>query len=176
MQTLQKQLKRNLALISFGLLFVASSSLNAATDLTAQQKFLEAKSRGGNKEMEDHSQHLSPIQFHGVFYGFLPCDKCNGIKTTLSLKNNDNYLIVTQQAKESSREMFEKGKYVWDEENMQVRLTPKNHEATTRLYRIKDEGTLIQLNDDGTEVKGADAERYYLRRSDTVQTREVHIH
>lgn len=170
-----KTVKHAFAFLSIVSIVFVTNSVFAATDSNAQQKFLEAKSRLSHQEM-DHSQHLEPIQFRGVFYGFIPCNKCNGIKTTLSLKNNDNYLIVTQEAKESSRERFEKGKYNWDEENKLVLLTPKNSEANTRMYRIKDEGTLIQMRDDGTEYKGEEAERYTLRRSDTVQTREVHIH
>lgn len=44
------------------------------------------------------------------------------------------------------------------------------------MYRIKDEGTLIQLNDEGKQFTGDKADSYILRRSDTIQSREVHIH
>jgi hypothetical protein len=176
MQTLQKQLKQNLALISFSVLLFASNATIAATDLTAQEKFLKAKAANHEQEV-DHSQHLAPddgMKFHGVFYGFLPCDNCNGLKMTLSLKDNHNYLLVTQPAKESSREYYEKGKYIWDDANKSLTLTPRN-EGDTRQYVIKDEGTITQLKD-GQEVKGELADKYTLRRSDTVKAREVHIH
>lgn len=128
----------------------------------------------------DHTEHLKPVEkskeFHGVFYGFLPCNNCNGIKATLSLKQNNHYLLVTQPAKESSREFFEKGKYNWDDENQTVVLTPRDTELSVREYRIKDEGTIVQLNDNGKLIVGDDAEKYTLRRSDTVKSREVHIH
>ncbi|MGB4497166.1 MAG: copper resistance protein NlpE [Methylococcaceae bacterium] len=171
-----KTVKQTLAF--FGVLFFANATI-AATDLSAQQKFLEARV-ATHQQGSEHANHLTPVEeskkFHGVFYGFLPCDNCNGIKATLSLKDNNNYLLVTQPAKESSREFYEKGKYSWDDENNLVLLTPKNHESTTRQYRIKDEGTLIQLNDEGKQYTGEKADSYILRRSDTVQTREVHIH
>ena len=171
-----KTVKQTLVFFS---MLVLTNSIFAATDISAQQKFLEARVSSHQQEGE-HTNHLTAVEegkkFHGVFYGFLPCDNCNGIKSTLSLKDNNNYLLVTQPAKESSREFYEKGKYSWDNENKLVLLTPKNHEATTRQYRIKDEGTLIQLNDDGTQATGADLEKYTLRRSDTVKSREVHIH
>lgn len=164
--------------VFFGVLLFCVSTM-AATDLVAQQKFLEAKMKSHQQEGE-HANHLNPVEeskkFRGVFYGFLPCDNCNGIKAILSLKDNNNYLLVTQPAKESSREFYEKGKYTWDDDNKLVLLTPKNHESTTRQYRIKDEGTLIQLNDDGQKFTGEKANSYILRRSDTVQSREVHIH
>jgi hypothetical protein len=162
----------------FGVLALANSAF-AVTDLSAQQKFLEARVATHQQE-GDHTNHLNPVdeskKFRGVFYGFLPCDNCNGIKATLSLKDNNNYLLVTQPAKESSREFYEKGKYTWDDENKLVLLTPKNSESNTKMYRIKDDGTLIQLNDDGQQFTGEKADSYILRRSDTVQTREVHIH
>ena len=50
----------------------------------------------------DHSKHKKPVDksqiFRGVYYGYLPCDYCAGIKMTLSLKNKKNYLLVTQYA------------------------------------------------------------------------------
>jgi hypothetical protein len=177
MQTFKKQLKQNLALISFGVMFLTSVSVTAATDLTAQEKFLKAKAANHEQDV-DHSQHSNTtddgMKFHGVFYGFLPCDNCNGLKMTLSLKDNHNYLLVTQPAKESTREYYEKGKYIWDDANKSLTLVPRN-EGDTRQYAIKDEGTIAQLKD-GKEIVGEQAERYKLRRSDTVKSREVHIH
>jgi len=84
-------------------------------------------------------------------------------------------LLVTQPAKESSKELYEKGKYTWDEEKQIVTLSPRN-DAAIKKYSIKDEGTLIQLKSDGSPMKADAADKYTLRRSDTANTREVHIH
>ncbi|MDP1663831.1 MAG: copper resistance protein NlpE [Methylobacter sp.] len=177
MQTLKKQLKQNLTLIFFSILLLALHPAIAETDQAAQEKLLRARVMS-NRQKTDHAAHLTPVdkalEFHGVFYGYLPCNDCNGIKATLSLKQNNNYLLVTQPAKESSKEFYEKGKYGWNDEKHIVILTPRN-EPTTRQYYIEDEGTLIQLNSDGSRIAG-DADSYTLRRSDTVKSREVHIH
>jgi len=177
MQLLKKQLKQNLALISFSILF-SSSAIMAATDLTAQENYLKARIKS-HEQNTDHPVHIEPmeksLEFHGVFYGFLPCTDCNGIKSTLSLKQKNNYLLVTQPAKESSRESYEKGKYTWNDETNTVVLTPRD-ESKTRQYLIKDEGTLILLNTDGSPMKGDKSDSYTLRRSDSAKTREVHIH
>lgn len=176
MQTLKKQLKQNMALIFISILLPANIAM-AATDQADQEKLLRARVKNLEQDT-DHSAHVTPIdkrlEFHGVFYGYLPCKDCDGIKATLSLKQNNNYLLVTQPAKESSREFYEKGKYTWDEETHTVVLTPRT-ESTIRQYRIENEGTLVQLNSDGTKVAG-ETDRYTLRRSDTVKSREVHIH
>jgi hypothetical protein len=177
MQALKKQLKQSLTLIFFGTLLLALHPATAATDQADQEKLLRARVLSRQQDT-DHAAHLTPIdkslEFHGVFYGYLPCNDCDGIKATLSLKQNNNYLLVTQPARDSSREFYEKGKYSWNDENRTVVLTSKN-ESNIRQYRIEDEGTLIQLNSDGSRMAG-DTDRYTLRRSDTVKSREVHIH
>lgn len=178
MHTLKQQLKQSLPLISFCALFLTFPSAMAKTDTESQEQYLRARVKS-HQQQSDHAAHIAPIDkskdFHGVFYGFLPCKDCNGIKTTLSLKQNNNYLLVTQQARESSREFYEKGKYSWNDENRTVVLTPRK-EAAARQYFIENEGTLIQLNSDGTRITGDDEDRYILRRSDTFESREVHIH
>jgi len=177
MRVLKKQLKHNLALFLFSSLLSAIPAM-AATDLEAQESFARALAKSHQKET-DHAAHENhtdkSLEFHGVFYGFLPCNDCNGIKTTLSLKQKNNYLLVTQPARESSREYYEKGKYSWNDENHTVVLTPLK-ESTTRQYHIENGETLIQLNSDGTRITGNQADDYILRRSDTVKSREVHIH
>lgn len=157
MRASKKQLKHNLALLLVSGLLSAVPAM-AATD------------------QSEHANHVDKsVQFHGIFYGFLPCKDCTGIKATLSLKQNNNYLLVTQHAKESSRELYEKGKYSWNDEDKTVVLTPSKGGTITRQYHIESEGTLIQLNDDGTKMPG-EADKYVLRSSDTVKSREVHIH
>jgi len=177
MRALKKQLTQNLALFLFGSLITAIPAM-AATDLEAQQGFARAFAKNHQKETDNaaHKNHTDKsLEFRGIYYGFLPCDDCNGIKATLSLKQNNNYLLVTQPAKESSREFYEKGKYNWNDENQTVVLTPTKGGTKIRQYRIENEGTLIQLNDDGTRMSN-EANRYIMRSSDTVKSREVHIH
>lgn len=178
MQALKKHTIQNLALIFFSPLLLALHPAMAETDLEAQENFLRLRVMS-HQQKTDHTAHAIPIDksldFHGVFYGFLPCDDCNGIKATLSLKQKNNYLLVTQPAKESSREYYEKGKYSWNEENHTVVLTPRKGSAT-RQYHIENEETLVQLNTDGTRITGDKADEYVLRRSDTVKSREIHFH
>ena len=175
---LKKHLKQKLTLIFFSTLFSAYNPAIAESDMQIQERVLKAREML-NQQKTDHAAHVNPIdkslEFHGVFYGFLPCNDCNGIKATLSLKQKNNYLLVTQPDRESSREYYEKGKYTWNDENQTVVLTP-NKESTTRQYHIDDEGTLVQLSDGGVRMTGDEADRYILRRSDTVKSREVHIH
>jgi hypothetical protein len=178
MPALKKQLKQNLSLILFTTLLFVDNLAMAQTDLEDQKKLLNARVMSSQQD-KDHSAHLNPVdhsqEFHGVFYGYLPCNDCAGVKTTLSLKQNNNYLLVTQPARDSSREFYEKGKYNWDDEKHTVVLTP-NKDSGAHHYLIEDEGTIVQINNDGSRMTGQAPDRYILRRSDTVKSREVHIH
>ena len=174
MQTLKKH-PHKLALLLFSSLFIACPAM-AATDMEARESFAKALAKNHQKDV-DHSEHQidKTLDFHGVFYGYLPCDDCDGIKATLSLKQKNNYLLVTQPAKDSSRENYEKGKYTWSDEHKTVVLTPSKGGTETRYYHIEEQATLIQTTDDGTPMthKG---DRYILENSAAGKTREVHIH
>jgi hypothetical protein len=163
--------------VSIGLTFTAPSF--ARSDMEAKE-FL-AKHRASEIDNEqDHSAHKNHADqsqiFRGVFYGLLPCSNCLGIKATLSLKQKSNYLLVTQPAKDSAREYYEKGKYTWDEATKMLTLTPKKGGIDTRYFHIDNESTLTLVNADGSKMMNEDPERLTLRRSDMANTREVHIH
>lgn len=186
MQSKKKTTNKTLKFICVSALLAIYGSAMAESDMQIQERVLKAREMLNRQQQGDHAEHANhagqsnvvdkSLEFHGVFYGFLPCDDCNGIKTTLSLKQNDNYLLVTQPARDSSKEYYEKGKYIWDEEKKLVSLSPRKGGKVPRYYRIDNEGTLKQLNQDGSDVTGKLADNYILRRSDTVKNREVHIH
>lgn len=177
MQTLNR--KTNVALLVFGALLLAFNTAWAESDMQLQEKALKARESMRHEGM-DHSKHTKSEDqtggFRGVFYGYLPCDQkgCDGIKQTLSLKPRNNYLLVTQYARESSREYFEKGKYDWNDKTRILTLSPKK-DVPKRLYTIQDEGALLTLDSNGKPMSG-DQEAYTLRRSDKAKTRDVHIH
>jgi hypothetical protein len=179
MQALNRKIARKALFIIFGALLSPFNAAWAETDMQIQEKALKAREMSRDGAM-NHSAHASPEEaagkFRGVFYGYLPCheENCNGLKMTLSLNYNNTYLLVVQPAKPQNRESFEKGKYEWDDKKGIVMLTP-NKDAPARRLAIKDEGTLVYLNNDGTPLPGAQ-DRYLLERSDKASNREVHIH
>jgi copper homeostasis protein (lipoprotein) len=177
MQTLKIVISKTGLIFFIALCFVFNSAM-AESDKQMQDKLLRAREM--TLQQGEHAGHTNILSngpdFRGVYYGYFPCkeEDCSGIKITLSLKRNNNYLLVTQPAKPSSREYYEKGKFTWNDGTRTVVLTPKD-KTTLGQYRIVDEGTLVQLNPDGSSLAG-DQDDYTLRRGDTVKSREVHIH
>jgi hypothetical protein len=76
MQALKKQLKQKLTLVFFSTLFSAYNPALAESDMQIQEKVLKARETA-NQQNTDHTAHVNPVdkslEFHGVFYGFLPC-------------------------------------------------------------------------------------------------------
>lgn len=180
MQILNTKIKKNLLLFFFSILLFNLNAVWAESDMQLQEKALKARELMHQQEI-DHSNHKKELDdseiFRGVFYAYLPCnDKdCDGLKMTLSLKQKNNYLLVSQYAKASSRENYEKGKYTWDDVTHKLSLTPNKEDAVKRQFTIKDDSTFTQLNSNGTAMAG-DQEAYTFRRSDKAKSREVHIH
>lgn len=180
MKRINKKITKHGIVIVFGaLLGAVNSAWAASSDMQLMEKALKIREGSDHKGM-DHSAHEmhkdSSKIFRGVFYGYLPCEQkdCDGIKMTLSLKQKHNYLLVTQYARASSREYYDKGKYDWNEQTKILTLTSKK-DGGRKLYSIQDDTALLQLNSDGTPVPG-NPKDYTLNRADSVKTREVHIH
>jgi len=176
MQTLTKNLKQKLMLILCAFFTMAANPVMAKSDKQTMGDVQKARMalRGG-----DHAAHLKQLpedeRFKGVYFGYLPCDHCAGIKHTLSLKNRHNYLLVTQYAQASNKEFYEKGKYTWNKSKQLVTLVARKDKKIS-YYRIKDGGdSLIKLDDEGRKMKGNQSQ-YELESSDTMNSREVHIH
>ncbi len=161
------------------LLSILTSAINPAI-AESDKKMMESvqKARAMSRQHKYHLMDKKPVdesqKFRGIYYGYLPCKDCAGIKMTLSLKNKKNYLLVTQYAQASNREYYEKGKYDWDNKSGIVTLKARKS-SDIRKFRIKDEGSLIQLTEEGTAMKG-NQDDYTLLRSDKNKSREVHIH
>lgn len=117
-----------------------------------------------------HSQNN--INWPGIYNGFVPCDDCNGVKTTLALNPNSTYLLITQFVGKSPREIVEKGKFTWNDKNNTIILTPRDN-SITRQYSVA-ENMLIQLDKDGNAYTGKIAERYVLRRNVMKESSQQH--
>jgi len=176
MNVLTNPLKQTLNLLLLSTLFIAASPAMAQSDKQAMEAVQKAREMA--KKGMDHSAHEAPIDpsqiFRGVYYGYLPCGHCAGIKMTLSLKNKNNYLLVTQYAQESIKEYYDKGKYTWDEESRTVTLVSRKDSIISK-YSILDEGTLLPYDANGKPRK-FNQDEYFLLRADKSKSREVHIH
>jgi len=125
-------------------------------------------------EAANHDSHSSQnsLDWPGIYYGFLPCDDCKGVKATLALNKNNTYILITQYVGKSEREIVEKGKFSPGDKSNTLVLSPRKSTAT-KLYYVG-ENQLIQLDDDGNRITGKLADRYILRRTDVTDQTMAH--
>jgi len=122
-----------------------------------------------------HEGHQEPssLDWPGIYFGFLPCEDCVGIKTSLALNKNNSYILMTQFTGKSEREFVEKGKFTWGEKENTIVLTPKKG-SEPHYYEVGKD-VLIQLDNHGNRIAGKAADRYVLRRTDvTGKTEQTH--
>jgi copper homeostasis protein (lipoprotein) len=117
-------------------------------------------------EATDNDAHHAEqsLDWPGLYYGFMPCDDCNGIKTTLALNKNGTYALYTQHMGKSEREFIEKGKFTWGNKDNVIVLTPRKGQSSQQYF--VGENVLIKLDEDGNRITGKLAERYVLHRKD----------
>ncbi len=139
MQTFRQQFKQSLTLFLFIATFLGYSNVFAETIHNAQSSL-----------------------WSGVYQGFVPCDDCQGVKTSLALNKNNSYILISQYVGKSPKEIVEKGKFTLNDANDTVILTPRDS-SKIRQYFIG-EDSLVQLDTDGNRVTGKTADRYILRK------------
>ena len=111
-----------------------------------------------------HSQQA--LDWPGIYNGFTPCDDCKGVKTTLALNANNSYILITQYVGRSPRDITEKGKFIFSNQNTII-LTARDSNLERHYY--VDENKLVELDKNGVHYSGKDADRYVLRRNDVVK-------
>lgn len=111
------------------------------------------------------------LNMSGLYFGFIPCDDCKGIKTTLALNANNSYVLLTQYAGKSDREFVEKGKFNISENGEKLVLTPKKGGIDQQQYLIDDD-MLVKLDEEGNRITKDGADRYILHRKDIVKKRD----
>lgn len=125
----------------------------------------------GNTGTKDQPSH--PVQHRtnwpGVYFGFLPCDDCNGVKTSLALNANNSYILMTHYVGKSLREFTEKGKFTWADNDIIV-LTPRKG-STTHHYFVGDD-RLVEVD----PVSGKHSDTHILRRTDVTSKPPKHLH
>ncbi len=139
------------SLFIFGVIAINNSALAESTDKPS--------------EHESHHEQTNS-EWPGVYNGFVPCEDCTGIKTSLALNSNNTYLLIRQYVGKSEREIVEKGKFSTGNNNTTLVLTPRNNIEATNHYYLVGDNSLTQLDDNGNPISGKKADKYVLRKND----------
>lgn len=110
------------------------------------------------KAINDGHNAKGSLDWNGKYEGVLPCADCEGIKTTILLKDNDTYVMTIKYLGEGQEETVE-GAFEWDATGTIITLV--NEES----YKLKVvEGAIQKLDIEGKEITGEMADLYFLRK------------
>ncbi|MBK9357677.1 MAG: copper resistance protein NlpE N-terminal domain-containing protein [Bacteroidales bacterium] len=102
------------------------------------------------------------LDWPGVYTGTVPCADCEGIITTITLNNDQTYMISTVYKGKSYKVCENSGKFSWDEAGNTIKLGGIS-DAPNRY--LVGENKLIQLDMEGNRITGPLAENYILSKS-----------
>jgi len=116
-----------------------------------------------NAVPDAHSSKIS-LDWAGIYQGITPCADCDGIKTKITLKSDENFERTTVYLGRSEEQFIEKGTFNWDDSNSKITL--KLNENETQQYKVG-ENQLIHLDKAGKVIEGDLADKYRLIKNKT---------
>lgn len=108
---------------------------------------------------EEHNAQNS-LDYIGTYEGIIPCADCEGIRTSLSLEDDKNYVLkTTYLGKKNATTNEVRGTYSWNKKGNTIILSDNENGAS---HYFVGENYLTQLDLEGNEINGDLAEKYVL--------------
>ena len=98
------------------------------------------------------------VDWAGTYQGTLPCADCPGIRYTITLNNDDTYLLKTRYLEKGDSVFTESGNFAWDEDGGKITLTNRDEK-----FQVG-ENQLFHLDMEGNRITGNLAEHYVLAK------------
>lgn len=129
----------------------------APAALTAQPVASDAAPTQTQQVPDAHTAATS-LDWVGTYRGVLPCADCEGIETTITLKDNNNYTLETRyMGKGDDAVNTESGTFAWGKDGTRIMLG-----GSTPLRFQVAENKLFHLDLEGNRIEGSLADHYIL--------------
>lgn len=99
------------------------------------------------------------LDWAGKYEATIPCADCEGIKTNITLKNDNSFSIVSEYINKNTK-VEDSGKIMWHDQGSVVHLTGKE----TNMKLKVGENKLIGLDQEGHEIDGPNAHLYVYNK------------
>lgn len=141
------------------LLWTAACAIMVVTAIAACQ----TKKTATNGSADPAHNSRNSLDWAGTYQGTLPCADCPGIRYTITLNNDDSYLLKTHYLEKGDSVFTESGTFSWDENGGEITLADRGEK-----FQVG-ENRLFHLDMEGNRITGNLAEHYIL----TKQTNEI---
>lgn len=97
----------------------------------------------------------------GHISGILPCADCEGVKTTIVLRDDETYQCTLEYMGKNAKPLVESGKFAWNPEGSKITLLG----ASERQQYLVGENQLFHLDNTGNRIEGNMADKYILAKT-----------
>lgn len=100
------------------------------------------------------------LDWAGIYEGFLPCEDCEGIETSIEIEKNSDYTLSQEfKGRAGDNSLQETGKFEWDKQGNTISLGERQ-----KLYFKVSQNYLLQVFKDESKVMGDSAIKYRLTK------------
>jgi uncharacterized lipoprotein NlpE involved in copper resistance len=140
---------------------LAAIVLSACTQRKTENQQPLATESTSHTALHTDTVHTSQnsLDWAGEYVATIPCADCEGIKTHITLKNDDTFSIVSEYINKNSK-VVDSGKMMWHDQGSVIHLTGKE----TNMKLKVGEGRLIGLDLEGKEIEGPNAHLYVYNK------------
>lgn len=160
---LQFNVRANLALLALLALTTAACSTQAPEQKKDAEKTLsalETPEQTVQLPIGDNSQNA--LDWDGTYSGITPCASCEGIKTLLTLKRDNRYILESEYLGRSDKTFIEQGVFEWNPTGSKITLKQEVTNEKAGKQFLVGENQLFMLDGAGNRVTGTLADSYRL--------------
>ncbi len=121
---------------------------------------LEVSPQAVQLPIGDNSQNA--LDWDGTYSGITPCASCEGIKTLLTLKRDNRYILESEYLGRSDKTFIEQGVFEWHSGGSKITLIDDPADKEPGKQFLVGENQLFMLDSAGNRIVGALADSYRL--------------
>lgn len=144
-------------------LFICGAALvfSACNQTKKENQQMATADSSEHATMTADTAHTSQnsLDWAGKYEATIPCADCEGIKTNITLKNDNSFSIVSEYINKNTK-VEDSGKIMWHDKGAVVHLTGKE----TNMKLKVGENKLIGLDQEGHEIDGPNAHLYVYNK------------
>lgn len=104
----------------------------------------------------DAHNSRNSLDWAGTYSGTMPCASCPGIKTKITLNNDDSYQKTVEYLESNDKPETTNGTFTWSADGSKITLE--------EFQFLVGENQLISLDAEGKQITGELAEHYILKK------------
>ncbi len=118
----------------------------------------QTKKTASSGDADPAHNSRNSVDWVGTYQGTLPCADCPGIRYTITLNEDDTYVLKTRYLEKNDSVFTESGTFAWDEGGGRITLADRGEK-----FQVG-ENKLFHLDMEGNRIAGSLADHYVLMK------------